>query len=236
MTSIDSSKLMTLTSDYPMDKLAYLKSGSFTMPGSTSGYLYSFDHDLDFIPLCGGNWSLTPDFSTQYEFSSGTFPSGFTGIIFNRTVNIFATTSKVYLSCDNFGASVTIYYRVYGFEPITSQSYLSPIAPLGDKFALSSDYNNPKLYQDNYIDLPSTGGSVLFVGVDHNIGTIPQVMGWVTYNTYNGSSFESAIHPVATTNGNSEGVLLVVNEVEIVWVLPQFISAHRAYYRTYLDE
>lgn len=236
MTSIDSSKEMILTSDYPMDKVVYLESDSFSMPGSTLGYLYSFDHNLPFTPLCGGNWSLVSSFSSQYEYSSGTVPSGNPGYVFNRTINIFATSKKIYLTCDNLGSTVTVYFRVYGFEPQPSAALLSPIAALGDKFALSSDYNNPKLYLDNFIDLPGSTGSVVLIGVDHDIGTIPQAMGWVTYSTYNGVTSEPAIHPVATTNGNSQGVLLVVNEVEIVWVIPAFTDPHRAYYRIYLDE
>lgn len=236
MTTIQSSKKMQLTSDYPMDKITYLNSGSFTMPGSTQGYLYSFPHNLPFTPLCGGNWAFMSDFSVQYEYSSGTTPSGIPGYIFNRTINIFATSSRVYLSCDNYGTSTTIYFRVYGFEPGNSTGLLSPIAALGDKFTLSSDYNNPKLYLDSFIDLPSTAGSEVFIGVNHGIGTIPQALGWVTYSTFTGSISEQAIHPVATTNGTSEGVLLVVDEEDIVWALPPYISAHRAYYRVYLDE
>jgi len=235
MTSIDSAKEMLMISDYPFDQVVLLKSGSFTLPASSSGYLHSFDHGLSFTPLCGGNWSMQTDFSIQYEYSSGTFPSGLLGVLFQRTINVFATSDKVYLSCDNNSSTVTIYYRVYGFEPKSSSSLISPIASLGGDMTLSSDYGNPKLYLDNCIDLPSTGGSVQLVNVIHNIGTHPQTMGWVTYDTYNGSTVEPAVHPIGSTNGASEGITLVINEVEIVWVLPPFIGAHRAYYRIYLD-
>jgi hypothetical protein len=233
--SIIGAKKMLMDSRYPFDKVVYLKSDSFSMAGSSTN-IFAYPHGLPFTPLCSGGWSTDPDFEIQYEFSSGIFPSSNPGFVFDTIFNVFADETNVYISGDNLGATMTIYFRVFAFEPSNSNALLSGIASQGDKFVIDSRLNYPKLYLNNFIDLPAGGSSDSFVYVDHNIGAIPQVLGWVTYDTYNGSSVVSAVHPVATSNGASEGVTLLVGDERIAFTVPAFIAAHRAYYRVYLDE
>lgn len=236
MTTIVSQKKMILSSDTPIDKIVLLKSGSFTLPGSVSGYVTAIPHGLPFTPLCSGNWSTVSDFSIQYEFSSGTYPSSNPGYVFNAIMNVYADASNVYLDADNIGSSMTVYYRVFGFEPTSSLANIPAVASQGDDFMINSDYLNPKLYIEGVASLPLTGGSEVFTYVQHDIGTIPQVMGWVTYSTFNGSTLVDAVHPVGTSNYNSQGVTLIVGEAAIAFSSPPFIDAHTAYYRIWLDE
>ena len=236
MTSITSQKQMILTSDTPIDKIVLLKSGSFTLPGSSSAYVTPIPHGLPFTPLCSGNWSTVSNFSIQYEFSSGTYPSSNPGYVFNAIMNVYADSTNIYIDADNIGSSMTVYYRVFGFEPASSLANVPAVASQGDVYMINSDYLNPKLYLNGSVNLPATSGSEVFTYVQHDIGTIPQVMGWVTYSTFNGSGLVNAVHPVGTSNYNSQGVTLIVGEAAIAFSSPPFIDAHTAYYRIYLDE
>lgn len=227
---------LEITSDYPMDKVILLKSGSFTLSAS-SPHLEVIPHDLDFTPLCSGNWSFVSDFSTQYEFAIGTFPSSNPGFLFNQVANVFADTDNVYVSMDNIQATTfTIYYRVFGLQPSDDDSYIEPISTLGDNFIINTGSNYSKVLLDGLIDLPATGASGQNVLISHTAGVTPQVTGWVTYNTYNGVRMVQCVHPVGTSNGASQGVLILVGDIAIAFVIPPFTDAHRAYYRIYLDE
>lgn len=233
--SIAGAKQMLMDSRYPFDKVVYLKSGSFSMPGSST-IIQSYPHGLPFTPLCSGNWSTASDFSIQYEYSSGIYPSSNPGLVFDTIFNVFADSNNVYITGDNNGSAMTIYFRVYAFEPSNSNALLDPIASQGDRFVIDSRLNYPKLYLNGYIDLPAGGASESYVYIDHDIGTVPQAMGWVTYDTWNGSTMVSAIHPVATSNGDSEGILMIAGNARVAFGIPPFVLPHRAYYRIYLDE
>lgn len=233
--SIVGAKKMRIDSRYPIDKVVYLQDGFFNMSATTTN-IVTIPHGLPFTPLCSGAWSTTPDFSVQYEFSSGTFPSTNPGYVFQTIFNVFADENNVYVSGDNVGSALTVYVRIYGFEPPNSGALLEGIASEADPLTIDSRLNYPKLYLNDYVDLPAGGSSDSFVYIPHNIGTVPQVMGWVTYDTYNGISVVPCIHPVATSNGASEGIVLIVGDEQIAFGIPAFVSAHRAYYRVYLDE
>lgn len=233
--SVADAKKMRVSSDYPMDKVVFLKTGSYSFTNG-NGLIIPIPHGLKFTPLVNGSWSMTSNFSIQYEFSSGEFPSGNNGYLYKRVMNIFADATNIYITGDNIGSTVTAYYRIYGFEPSHVTSSYAPLSAQADDFSISSDYNNPKLLLNNYIDLPAGTATDQYINVLHNIGTIPQAMGWVHYNTWNGSAMVDAVHPVGTTISYSESITLVVNEVEIVWVVPAYANAHRAHYRVYIDQ
>lgn len=231
----EGAKKMLMDSRYPFDKVIKLLSTSFSMPGSST-QTFAFPHGLPFTPLCNGAWSTSPTFAIQYEFSSGVFPSSFPGVVYNIIFNVFADATNIYITGDNLVGTTTIYVRVFGFEPPNSQASIAGIASQGDEYVIDSRLNYPKLFLNDYIDLPAGGATDQFVYIDHGIGTIPQAMGWVTYNTYNGSQVVSAIHPISTTNTSSEGITLIVGDERIAFGVPAFVDPHRAYYRIYLDE
>ena len=231
----DNAKKMIMDSRYPIDKVVFLATGNFSI-GASSSQIISFTHGLSFIPLCSGNWSTVSDFSIQYEYSSGTYSSSYPGYLFDTFFNIYADSTSVYVDGYNLGAAKTIYIRIYAFEPPTSQALIAGIASSGDKFVVDSRLKYPKLFMNNYIDIPAGGMSDTFVYVDHNIGTIPQAMGWIHANTWNGSELVDAVHPASSTHSNAAQNRLIAGSERIAFSVPAGEPAHRAYYRIYLDE
>jgi len=174
-----------LDSDYPLDKSIYLFSGSFVMPGATLDAT-PITHNLPFTPLVGGSWSLTSDFSVQYEYGSGTFPSENAGAApFNQILTISndlfgaldagANGTDIRIGWENNSASsVTAYYRLYAFEPANVNLDTSTTASSGDNFVMNTDYNYTKLYNSFEQSVSGTGTVVL----NHGLGYIPQADYW----------------------------------------------------------
>lgn len=233
---LSSSRQMVIDTDYPMDKVIKIPSGSFTMTASGNGYVV-IPHGLPFKPLCGGNWSLVSNFSVQYEFSSGPYPAPFPGFIFSRTINVYADATNIYLSYDNLSSAVTAYYRIYCFQPPQDNSLIPSVVAGSDSYTINSELNNSKLAFSGRVNLPAGTGSTQLVNVIHNLGVIPQAIGWIDYPfTLTPTGTTTAIHPVGTTNSANQNITMVVNNVEIVYVIPAGVSAVTAYYRIYLDE
>lgn len=228
---------LLLDTDYPLDKVVYLESGSFSAPALTQGTIEIVPHNLPFTPLCSGNWSLSSGFTVQYEYSTGVFPSTAPGQFWDTICNVFADDTNIYISCDNYnGSSKTIYYRVFGFQPPDDTSDVDPISSEGDQYLLSTDYNNAKLFLSDTVSLPAAPSAPTNVAVEHNLGYIPQAMGWCTYTTPVNGDTVLAIHPFGTSNGASQGILMSVNSTYINFSVPQFATAQTGYYRLYLDE
>lgn len=237
MTSLASQKLFVATSDYPIDKIITIKSGSFSMPASTSDYIHIIPHGLDFMPLCNGNWALTPDFDIIYELSVGTFPSTAPGYLFDTVANVYADATNIYIGAYNLTATDrTLYYRVYGFEPAGSNGVVAPIAYEADDFVLNSDYNYPKLYGHGSGALPSTSATGAIITADHNLGYVPQAMGWTSGNTWNGTETVTAAHPVGSSNLYSGNIQMRITDMQVQFVVPPYtFNPRTAYFRIYLD-
>lgn len=227
-----------LTTDFPLDKVVYLKSGSFTMSAATSG-VFSFPHNLSFAPLCSGSWSLTPDFSVQYEYGSGTFPSENISIssfnqILSLSDNFFgntggANTTNVYIAWQNSSASATtVYYRIFAFGPPDIDYVAAPTASSGDNFVLNTDYNYTKLYINSARQV-AAGNTY---SVPYNGGNVPQVSVWFTRTS------DSKVIPYDTQNIISSGYSYIVNINSISLSLstesPTIIN--KLYNRIYLDD
>lgn len=216
--------------DYPFDKAILEATGSYTIAASSSDTRLTLPHGLPFTPLMGGNWSLSADFSTTYEFSTGTFPSTVPGQVFETIANTFADSSNVYISADNTSStSKTIYYRVYGFQPSTDTSSVASIANAGDVFILNTDYNNTKLYLADITQLPDTTAAINATEVDvvHNLGYIPQVLAWVEAN---GFTF-----PTPCSHSLSSQTNVAVGTAGIAFLIPAGNVTQRAHYRIYVD-
>lgn len=215
-------------SDYPFDKVVYLKTGSYTVPNNTMGETVTIPHGLPFTPLIGGNWSLMSSFTVAYEYSSGPFPSSALGYLFDTITNVYADATNIYVSADNLNASAkTIYYRIFGFQPSTDESDVPGIASQGDSFLFNSGYNYTKLYLSGYVDTPATSGSSVNVAVLHDLGYIPQISAWVSNSTY--------VAPVGSSHTFASTTLASANSSYLNFTVKPFTSAQRAYYRIYLD-
>jgi hypothetical protein len=209
-----------IQSDYPMDKIVYITSGSIPI----DGFPHTIPHGLPFVPLLGGYWSLTPDFAICYEFFSGDFPSGNAGYFFAHEVDILADATNVQLdTVDIAGGSKTAYYRVYGFEP--SDSAVEITTPVGgDSFNINSDYNYMKLFMSGVVN----PGTVSTYTIDHNLGYIPQVHAWYTW-------LGDCVPMVRAGDTSSGQIMIQVTPTQIIMSNLFNLAVTRLDYRIYLD-
>lgn len=229
-------------SDFPMDKAIYLKPDSFVVPSPTAGSYYSVAHGLDFIPLVGGSWSTTSDFSVNYDYGSGTIPSSNpSASLFNVSLEILADATNIYIVPTNVsGSSLVVYVRVFGLEPSDSISTLSANQSFGDNFILNSDDNFTKLFSAGIITgvtAPSTNT------VTHNLGIFPQVSTWATSTSRSlvvGSVFLTNVrYPIYLTNfatSEPDDISVKPSTSNVVFTTGSLSNANRIDYRIYYDE
>lgn len=158
-----------LDSDYPLDQVVYMASGSYTSTTSGAGDISQIAHGLPFRPLLVGKWSLKSDFSTSRECYLPIY-TDINGIY----VQAFSNDTTITISSINFtGASKTVYWQVYGFMPSNVNVDASFTSANADIFAFNSDYNYTKLY---YNDIVTASASTT---ITHNFGYRPQTMAWL---------------------------------------------------------
>lgn len=225
-------KFFKLTTDYPLDKVIYLASGSFNMTATLNGLL-SFAHNLPFTPLISGSWSLTSDFSVQYDFNTGTTPTQNSGFSpFDKSINDpYADATNINLQYTNTSSATTAYYRVYGFMPPGVDFNIPGTASSGDNFVLNLDYNYTKLYMYDTVPVGSTPFSQNIV---HGLGYYPQIMAWYRDTSNNiypvSSSLVSGSTP--TTGGN----IFLPDTNSFTLYVPSGAAVNAMYYRVYLDD
>lgn len=221
---------LSLTTDYPADQVVILRSGSYLLPATSADVRVSIPHNLSFTPLMGGNWSFTSDFLVSYEYSTGPFNPSNPAAVFDTILNVFADSTNIYISGDNIPATPrTVYYRAYGFAPVGTDGILvETSANVGDNFVLNTDYNLPKLYLNNTVILPATGGSLQALTIDHNLGYIPQAQAWTKSNGY--------VFPVPSSHSLSSQNDLIIGTTGIAFIMQPFSLSNQSWYRIYLDK
>lgn len=162
-------KNFLVDSDYPLDKIIYIVSGSYSQAGSGgTGTQVTVAHGLSFRPLVTGNWSTTSDFSVSSELFFPVYTDNF-----STYVQVFSNDTDITISGFKQTAGYqTIYYRIYGFMPSDVNLDVSYTASLADKFQLNTDYNYTKLYLSNIATASAT------TTITHNFGYRPQVIAW----------------------------------------------------------
>lgn len=212
-----------LDTDYPLDKVIYIASGSGSISGSSD---IVFPHGLPFAPMTGFYWSLTPDFSVIYENNVGPFPSGNPSVTFTLQVAIEADATNVTLRGNGILGSTTIYYRVFGFQPDDLDENLSSTSNQADQFILNTDYNYLKLLTADNVTL-AAGASTT---ITHNLGYKPQVTGWFQYlGTIYPLQFVS-LDPTGVAQNSS---MEITDTTLVLYNGP--ILPSKFYYRIYLD-
>lgn len=215
---------MILDSDYPMDKIAYFKQGTFD-PSVTEILI---PHNLGFAPLCFGVFSPDEDFSTPYSFSTPL------DILYDQTYKIFVEVSSFLLSYDDHISLVNsyltgyvqspCYYRIYGFAP----SSISPDVDFTNidayKLLLSSDYNYSKLYME--------GESTSSTSIMHNLGYRPQVLAWMKRRFLAGRPIEI----INTFSKDYEGIITGVRVTNNAMTIDFSDGWEKVFWRIYLDE
>lgn len=158
-----------VNTDYPMDKIIYMNSGSFTATTSGLGDIDAIEHGLPYRPHIAGSWSLNSDFSTSKEFYIPTY-ADLDGVY----VECYTDDTYVRIYSQNYsGSNKTIYWRIYGFMPSGITETASSTSSLSSDFVFNTDYNYSKLW---YSDLIPYSASPTVV--THNFGYRPQIMAW----------------------------------------------------------
>lgn len=228
-----------INSDYPMDKVVYIESVSFS--AKTDGTYHTIAHGLDFVPLVSGSWSTSSDFSVNYDYGTGTIPSSNTSIPFNLALYVFADATNVYIVPSNItGSAQTVYCRIFGFEPSDSNADVPHTALEGSTFIFNSDNNYTKLYLDDALTNVTSSFTQTIV---HDLGVVPQLSTWVTSSSVLiGASFvflEDVTYPLYATSivsGSPEDVSVVVTTTSVTFTTGASSLAERIDYRIYVDE
>lgn len=221
-----------LSSDYPMDKVVYMTSGSFTASVTLSGN-YDIPHGLSFAPLPVLSWSMYSDFSISYEIaSSGTVGWESYGLSFQPISDLTKISIQYY---NNTGSAKTIYYRIFCFMPSNVNVDVAYTQSTSNNFVIKTDYNYNKLFASGYIDNPMSAG--VDFSISHNIGYIPRVYCWDDLGTP--SSPLITISGLSTEysfdNGEINGIQVTTDKI-IAKAGTGFYQANRVHYRIYCDE
>ena len=228
-----------LSTDYAMDKVVYITSGTFS--AQTDGTYHTIAHGLDFTPLVSGSWSTSSDFSVNYDYGTGTIPSSNTTIPFNLALYVFADATNIYIVPSNItGSEQTVYFRVFGLEPSDSNADVPHTSSSGSTFIFNTDNNYTKLYQEDALTGVTSSYTKTIV---HDLGVVPQVSTWVTSSSVLvGASFvflEDVTYPLYATSivsGAPEDVSAVVTTTSVTFTTGASSLVERIDYRIYVDE
>lgn len=205
-------------SDYPLDKVVYLASGSL---GAVSGSNYTVAHGLPFIPLVDLEWSYTSDFAVSYASNMGDFPSSNPAYLFKMRLTLSADATNVTIYADGSNSPVAIYYRIFGFQPDDSDKAVASTVSSGDALALSTDYNYTKLYMAGHVAI-GTGGTAT---ITHNLGYYPQVQVWAS---------SGGTTQLVDFSGDNDYHIIEITTTALIITLPS-LSSGTYYYRIYAD-
>lgn len=128
----------------------------------------TINHNLPFIPLLVGQWSLNPNFNPSYDISVIT-PGGNNGGVREYICNTASTSTNVRFVLGNHsGTTKTFYFRLMAFAPPDYKGEVSPVE-YSSKFRFNSHYRYPKIYMQGITSLGS---------VTHGLGYYPQALVW----------------------------------------------------------
>ena len=225
---IANAKNFKIDTDEPLDKVVYLKEGSINI-GASSAVSSSIAHGLPFIPLTNMIWSTTPNFSISYMAGSG--PQANDPLLFQLGIDsaVEADATNNVVSFTNFFTSpVTIYYRLYSFEPSDSNADSLSTINQGDPFVLNTDYNYTKLYIQGKLTLSAS------TSVFHGLGYIPQIEVWVGTATQNYPPQQFLNTLDTSTSGIGDiGVYATTTTLNFVGTVSGALYLH---YRIFLDD
>lgn len=228
------------TSDYPTDKVVYVHSLSFSVSAPSGGAYQTIAHGLPFTPLVAGEWSTAADYGVSYDYFSGPPATGTAisgGQLFNAYVNIYADATNIYLYPVNAsGSTITVYARIFAYEPSDSTASLSATANSADNFALNTGYNYPKLFSEGIIS--PVAASTTYT-VTHILGIVPQVMVWETApSTISGvvGSLRSPHYYVTEQSGDPYQAAIIASTSSVTFTTGLSTTATRFDYRIYCDQ
>lgn len=157
-------------SDYPIDKIVWLKEGQVQMRwGSTGDNPIEIAHDLGVQLYVNGVWTID-DWATTYTFNASRIDGQ--GYVYQSM--LAANDQKVYLRGQHAqGDNKTFKYRLWGFlsEESTKGIPANKTAGWsGNKLVLSTDHDYPMLCKEGVVAPGTT--------ITHALGDIPYVDVW----------------------------------------------------------
>lgn len=219
-----------LNTDYPIDNIVYLASGSVSVPNGTSDAISVGAHGLSFTPMPMLVWSNTADFSTSNSFIDTQMADNWFTTGAGQTYLVYATSTDVFIQRDNTsGSDKTLYYRVFCFAPsnVSDSATVPSTANSADPFVLNTDYN--------YLKLAAAGQlTVASPTYNHGLGYAPRVMKWgVLTGVYTTPIIQmfSVDNDPTGSGGASSGVYTSTSELG--WMNPSTFDYIE--YRLYAD-
>lgn len=171
-----------LSTDFPLDKIVFITSGSFTVPNQ--GFIeHKIPHGLPFVPLATGNWSTSATFEVAYEFGTGEIDTSTNFVFYKADPTLTSNADHIKIILGNYysGASITVNYRVICFQP----SNIPPVSIRRtnvnvDDFMLDTDQSQVMLLKKGFVDMPTvSSGTVTTTAFSHNLGYLPQTTIWI---------------------------------------------------------
>ena len=226
------SRNMLVSSDFPLDKVVFMSSGSISVPPFGFNDV-SVPHGLPFIPLVSAVYSTTSDFETTYEYNSGPVQTNTSlpGVFLYDTSDMSTSEHIILRHSNNTASSVTLYYRVYAFMPSTANDLVGFTVTEADDFVMNTDYNYTKLFMSGVTPYSSVANSVEVI--THGLGYRPQVSAW----QQKPDGVYSVTSALLLANGNTTGGMVSVTDNNIIYQREDFpFGASRLHYRIYIDE
>lgn len=216
-----------ITSDYPLDKIIYITSGSTSVPNSTLDATpgITITHSLPFTPLPIMQWSNTSDFAITNELRDADYLANYFSTGAGQSYNCTANSSTIGITRYNLsGSTKTLYYRIFCFMPsdADADSEVPATASSGSNFILSTNYNYLKLVKDGIL---TDGGVESYA---HNLGYVPRVQAWEET-----SGTVSRLIAAQDISGDVGTTGLHITDTELIWLNPS--TYDKIHYRIYGD-
>lgn len=213
-----------LTTDFPLDKVVYMDSGSVAVPtGSIATTEVS--HNLPFRPMVIGTWSLDANFSTSIDEGIPQYADLNAPYLAMSSTPEFLRLTPYNVT----GSTLTFYWRAYGFMPPNVNEVATFTSAEADDFVMNTDYSYSKLLDTGIVNLSSSSASV-----SHNLGYRPQVEVW------GASTISSPVlvkHTFGTSSTDNMSNRITVSESSLNFIKGTAPTLEEAYYyRIYADE
>jgi hypothetical protein len=215
-----------LNTDYPMDKIIFVTSGSISVPNNTNDNIVLTAHLLPFIPLCILMWSNTSNFTITNETNDEAFMATTFTSNAGQNYSCDANSTNINIRRYNFsGSTKTVYYRVICFMPsdISSDSIVPFTSSLGANFIVNTDNNYMKLYHEGFL-------TTINKTYNHNLGYTPRVRVWSNTGSILLPAQEISNDPTGS-GGATSGVY--ITDTQIIWLNPNTFT--KLYFRIYIE-
>jgi hypothetical protein len=186
-------------------------------------------HNLPFTPMPILVWSNTSDFAICYENRDADYVSNSFTTGAGQFYTISADATNVGITRYNLsGASKTLYYRIFCFQPTgVDDSEVPATNTSGDEFILNTDYNYMKLVKAGTLTSSTKTYS-------HGLSFTPRVQLWASIGatTYRLLAAQLIESDPTGSGGATSGVF--IDSTKIEWLNPNTFDV--VHYRIYGDE